>query len=74
MSFLVSSLILGFIVGLLRAARVPPLNTQKKLDIIVYLVAFRWTLTSGAEIWPLTFWSFSALIATRGPSTLTTIL
>ncbi|KAI0521308.1 heterokaryon incompatibility protein-domain-containing protein [Xylaria bambusicola] len=74
MSFLISSLLWALFVALLRAVQVPPLDAKKRLDIIVYIVAFRWTLSSGAEIWPLTFWFLSVLIAMRGPSMLTTVL
>ncbi|KAI0426823.1 heterokaryon incompatibility protein-domain-containing protein [Xylaria sp. FL1042] len=74
MSFLVPVIVWAIVPVLIRLALRPPLDNKKRLDLIIYLVALRWTYWSGAEIRPLTFWILSALIWWRGPSTLNTVL
>ncbi|KAI0802136.1 heterokaryon incompatibility protein-domain-containing protein [Xylaria sp. FL0064] len=74
MSFFVSSIVWAIVTLLIRMALRPPLDNKKRLDFFIYFVALRWTHWSGAEIRPLTFWVLSALIWSRSPSTLNTVV
>ncbi len=73
--FLVSSIIWVIVFALIRIALRPLLDNKRQWDSVVYyFVAFRWTFWSGAGMWPLTFWTLSALIGSRGSSTLNKVL